>query len=132
MRRLLLDITPLQASVPYRRMWLGMSLSAIGTQLTAVAVGLQVYDLTESTFSVGLVGLFAVVPLIILGLYGGSIIDAYDRRRVVIIASTGLLLTAGALALQAWLHLDNVWLLYGLIAAQHGFYAVNNPARATI
>lgn len=71
-----LDLTPLKASVPYRRMWLGMSLSTIGTQLTAVAVGLQVYDPTKSTFSVGLVGLFAVVPLIVLGLYGGSIIDA--------------------------------------------------------
>ncbi|MEJ7705840.1 MAG: hypothetical protein WKF82_00375 [Nocardioidaceae bacterium] len=75
-RSLFLDLTPLKASVPYRRMWLGMSLSAIGTQLTAVAVGLQVYDPTKSTFSVGLVGLFAVVPLIVLGLYGGSIIDA--------------------------------------------------------
>jgi ENTS family enterobactin (siderophore) exporter len=113
-------------------MWFGVSLSSIGTQLTTVAVGLQVYDLTGSTFHVGLVGLFAVVPLITLGLYGGSIVDAHDRRRVVLTTSTGLLVVASAFATQAWLAADNVWLLYGLVAVQSGFFAVNNPARTAI
>jgi MFS family permease len=128
----LADLTPLRVSVPYRRMWLGASLSAVGTQVTTVAVGLQIYDLTRSTFKVGLVGLFALVPLIALGLYGGSIIDAYDRRRVIITTSTGLLLLATAFALQAWLHADNLWLLYGLVAVQSGLFAVNSPARTAI
>jgi MFS family permease len=131
-RRVLADLTPLQISVPYRRMWLGSSLSAIGTQVTNVAVGLQVYDLTRSTFKVGLVGLFALVPLIVLGLYGGSIIDAYDRRRVIITTSSCLLLLASAFATQAWLDLGNLWLLYGLVAVQSGLFAVNSPARTAI
>jgi MFS family permease len=130
--RLLADLTPLRVSVPYRRMWFGSALSAIGSQVTTVAVGLQVYDLTGSTFNVGLVGLFALVPLIVLGLYGGSIIDAYDRRRVIITTSTGLLLLAGVFAVQAWLEVDNLWLLYGLVAVQSGLFAVNSPARTTI
>ncbi len=40
-------------------MWFGTFLSSIGSQLTTVAVGLQVYHLTRSTFSVGVVGLVA-------------------------------------------------------------------------
>lgn len=129
---LLLDIKPLRVSVPYRRMWLGMSLSSIGTNLTTVAVGLQVYDLTRSTFSVGLVGLFALGPLVVLGLYGGSIVDAHDRRRVIVTTSSGLLVVSAAIAGQAWLEVENVWLLYALVAIQNGFFAVNSPARSSI
>ncbi|MGH3344263.1 MAG: MFS transporter [Carbonactinosporaceae bacterium] len=130
--QLLADLTPLRVSAPYRRMWLGASLSGVGTQLTTVAVGLQVYDLTGSTFHVGLVGLFAVVPLIALGLYGGSIVDANDRRRVIIASSSGLLIIALAMAAQAWLEVSNVWLLYALVAAQNGCFAVNTPTRSAI
>jgi ENTS family enterobactin (siderophore) exporter len=113
-------------------MWVGVSLSGIGTQLTTVAVGLQVYDLTGSTFRVGLVGLFAVVPLISLGLYGGSIVDAHDRRKVVLVTSTGLLVVAAGFATQAWLEVGDVWLLYALVAVQSGFFAVNTPARTSV
>ena len=132
MRRLLLDLTPLRASRPYQRMWLGTFLSGIGSSLTTVAVGLQVYDLTGSTFSVGLVGLFTVVPLIAMGLYGGSIVDAHDRRRVILTTSTGLLLVAAALTAQAVLKLGSVELLYALAAAQSALFAVNSPARSSI
>jgi MFS family permease len=113
-------------------MWLGASLSAVGSMVTNIAVGLQVYDLTGSTFSVGLVGLFALVPLIVLGLYGGSIIDAYDRRRVIIATSSGLLLLAVAFTVQAGLEVENLWLLYALVAAQSGLFAINSPARTAI
>ena len=131
-RRLLADLTPLRASVPYRRMWIGTSLSGIGAQLTTVAVGLQVYDITRSTFSVGVVGLVALVPLIVMGLYGGTLIDAYDRRTVIITSSGGLLLVAALFSVQAWTHLDDVWLLYALVAVQQGCFAVNSPARTAI
>jgi ENTS family enterobactin (siderophore) exporter len=126
------DLTPLRVSRPYRRLWYGAIASGVGTQLTTVAVGLQVYDLTGSTFNVGLVGLFAVVPLVTLGLYGGSIVDSHDRRRVVLVSSLGLLAVAIGFATQAWLRVGEVWLLYGLVAAQSGLFAVNSPARMAI
>jgi MFS family permease len=113
-------------------MWMGTSLSGVGAQLTTVAVGLQVYDITGSTFSVGVVGLVALVPLVVMGLYGGSIIDAYDRRRVIITSSSGLFVVAVAFTVQAALGLENVWLLYALVGVQQGFFAVNSPARTTI
>lgn len=114
-------------------MWMGAFLSGISTHLTTVVVGLHVYDLTGSTFSVGLVGLFAVGPLIALGLYGGAIVDAHDRRTIVLITASALVLVAVGFAVQGWLALGNVWVLYALVAVQNGCYAVNGPARtATI
>jgi hypothetical protein len=113
-------------------LWIGQSLAAIGTQLTVVTVGLQVYALTSSTFAVGLVGIFALVPLVGLGLYGGSLVDAHDRRRVALYASVALWVLAIVIAAQAWAHLDSVGLLYGLVALQSAAFAVNNPARSAI
>ena len=132
MPRLLLDVTPLRSSRPFRRMWLGTSLSGIGSALTTVVVGLQVYDLTGSTASVGLVGLVALVPLVVLGLYGGSVVDAYDRRTVVLITSTGLWVVSLAFAVQAWAGVEDVRVLYVLVALQNGLFGINSPARTAI
>ena len=129
---LLLDLTPLRSAPAYRRLWLGLSVSNLGTQFTVTAVGLQVYAITGSTFSVGVLGVCALVPLVLLGLYGGALVDVYDRRRVALIASVGLWVVSGLLALQAWLHLDSVALLYALVALQSAGFAVNNPARSAI
>jgi hypothetical protein len=131
-RALLTDITPLQSSADYRRLWFGSTVSQLGQQMTAVAVAIQVYALTKSSFSVGLVGLFAFVPLVGFGLYGGAIADAFDRRKLSLLSSTGLWLLSIALALQAFLHVDSVALLYGIVAAQAAFFAVNSPARSAI
>lgn len=132
MPRLLMDLTPLRVSVPYRRMWLGTSLSGIGTALTNVVVGLQVYEITGSTAAVGMVGLFAVVPLVALGLYGGALVDAHDRRRVILFTSTGLFAVSVAFAWQAAVGVGDVRVLYALVAVQNALFAVNSPARTAI
>lgn len=76
---LLLDVEPLRSNPAYRRLYAGFTLSNVGSQLAVVAIGLQVYDLTRSTASVGIVGLCALVPLVVMGLYGGSLVDHFDR-----------------------------------------------------
>jgi MFS family permease len=128
-RSVLTDVRPLQESAPYRRLFFGNTVGQLGQQMTNVAVAIQVYALTHSSFYVGLVGVFGLGPLVLLGLYGGAIADAVDRRTLALVASAGLWATSTALALQAWLGNGSVWLLYGCIAVQSGFYAVNNPAR---
>jgi MFS family permease len=131
-RALLTDVTPLQESADYRRLWFGGTVSQLGQQMTAVAVAIQVYGVTRSSFSVGLVGLFAFVPLVVFGLYGGAIADAFDRRKLGLISSSGLWLLSIALALQAYLHVNSVALLYGVVAVQAACFAINNPARSAI
>ena len=129
---ILLDLTPLRASPAYRRLFTGFTLAGVGSQLTVVAIGLQVYELTGSSFSVGLVGLFALVPIIIMGLYGGALIDAHDRRIVALLAS-GVMWSSGILTmLQAWLGNTNPLVLYLLVAVNSAGFAVVSPARSAI
>ena len=132
MGKLLADITPLKESPDFRRLWLGSALSAVGSQLTLVAVSLEIYGLTQDSFYVGLLAVFALVPLVIGGLLGGSIADAHDRRRVALLASTVLWLATGLIALQSWMQWGNIWVLYLLVALQSGAQAINQPARSAI
>ena len=129
---LLLDLTPLRANPAYRRLYTGFTLSNVGSQLAVVAVGLQVYDLTRSTAAVGVVGLCALVPLVVMGLYGGALIDHFDRRRVGLVAQSVAFLTSVACAIQAWLGNTHVSVLYALVAVWNGAFAVTSPARTSI
>jgi MFS family permease len=130
--RFVADLTPLRVSPAYRRLWWGLGVSNLGTQVTVVAVGLQVYDLTRSTLAVGTLGIAALVPLVALGLYGGALVDHYDRRTVSLLASAVLWVVTAGIAVQAWLDVGSVNLLYMLVALQSAAFAINNPARMAI
>lgn len=132
MARLLVDITPLRVSPAYRRLWLGNTLSYVGTQLTLVAVSLEVFALTGSSFAVGLLGLAALVPLVVAGLYGGAIADRHDRRRVALTSSAVMWLTTVGIAAQAWAGLESVPVLYALVALHSGASGINQPTRGAI
>ena len=125
------DLTPLRVA-PYRRLYTGFALSNVGSQMAIVAIGLQVYDLTRSTAAVGLVGLFAFVPLVVMGLYGGSLADHHDRRLVGLAANAVSFLASIIAAAQAWLDSTSVVLLYGVAALWSGAFAVSSPARSSI
>ena len=132
MSRFFADLTPLRVSAPYRRIWAALGVSNIGQQMTAVAVGLQVWDITQSSFMVGLVGLAHLVPLIGFGLYGGTLSDAFDRRLVGFFSAVGLWVAAILLMLQALAGWDSVWVLYLLVGVASSFFAIGNPARHAI
>jgi ENTS family enterobactin (siderophore) exporter len=129
---LLVDITPLRRSPPFRRLWWGQGLAAIGGQFTSMAVALEVYDLTHSTFMVGLIGVFAVVPLVLVGFWGGSVIDTHDRRTVALVSAIVMWMATIGLAVEAWFHLENIWLLYAMVGLQSGAGAINMPARTAV
>lgn len=129
MRRAFLDLTPLRVSPAYRRLVAGDAVSVIGTQVTMVAVPIQVYEQTRSAAAVGLVGLAGLVPLIVFGLYGGAVADAVDRRRLVLVTTVGQVLLSGVLVAQAAAGLEQTWLLYAVVAGQAGLFAVDSPAR---
>ncbi len=130
-KRLLVDTRPLRESPAYRRLWVGQSLSTVGSRMTSVAVPIQIYALTHSSLAVGMIGLTIAVPLIGLGLVGGSIADAFDRRTLVMVTTTLLAVVSLIFALQALLDLRQLWLLYVLIALQSCLSAIDQPARRT-
>lgn len=130
-KRLLADIRPIRESPEYRRLWIAQSLSAMGNQMTNVAVPVQVYAMTHSSFAVGAIGLAVAIPLIAVGLLGGSLADAVDRRKLVLLTSSGLALLSFVFALQAALNLRQLWLLYVVIGLQGCLFAIDQPARST-
>ena len=128
-RHLLVDITPLKQSVPFRWLFGGMSLSWMARQLTVVAVPFQVYELTGSTLLVGLLGLAQLVPLLATSVVGGALVDSVDRRRLLVIAQLASLATAAGLAFNASLDQPSVWLIFALSAINAAFSAIDSPAR---
>ena len=130
-KRLFVDITPLRQSPPFRRLFAGSTLSAVGGSMTAFAVTLQVYQITHSPFAVGAIGIARMVPMLTIGLLGGSLADAADRRKLVLVTTTCLGVTSAGLTAQAFAGLRLLWLLYGLVAVQSALSAINSPARQT-
>jgi len=128
-RGLALDTTPLRASRAYRNLLVGDAVSVIGTQITAVAVPIQVYEQTGSVFAVGLVGLAGLLPIVLFGLYGGAVADAVDRRRLVLFTTLGQALLSTLLLAYAVAGLHWTWLLYLVVAGQAGLFALDSPAR---
>lgn len=128
-RRIVADLTPLRESPPYRRWWAGYMVSNIGSQLTVVVAQLQVFHITHSSFDVGLTGLVTVVPLIVFGLFGGSIADAVDRRTLMLITSSLLMVTSSLLLFQAAAHFDRLSVIYVLLGLQAGVGSVDAAAR---
>jgi MFS family permease len=127
--RLFADTTPLRTH-DFRRLWLAGIVTVIGGNLTIFAVPVQLYALTQNSAYVGLSGIFAVVPLVVFGLWGGAWADAMDRRLLLIITSCGLAVASVLLWLQAALALNNVWVVLCLLSVQQAFYAVNSPTRS--
>ncbi|MCU1683543.1 MAG: hypothetical protein JWQ81_4282 [Amycolatopsis sp.] len=130
-KRLLADIRPLRESPALRRYWAGSALSSIGNQMAAFALSLQVYQLTHSSAAVGALALTSALPIFVIGLVGGSLTDAADRRRLVLVTSSCLTAVSALVALQAFLDLRQLWLLYLLSTARALFGAIDIPARRT-
>jgi Transmembrane secretion effector len=126
---LLADTTPLRTP-DFRRLWLSGVVTVIGANLTIFAVPVQIYALTQNSAYVGLSGLFALVPLVVFGLWGGAWADAMDRRILLIIASCGLALASLLLWAQAALAANNVWVVLCLLSVQQAFFAINSPTRS--
>ncbi|MFI0788788.1 MFS transporter [Streptomyces lydicus] len=130
--RIFADLTPLRTSPDYRRLWCGNTISWMGQQMTALAVSLQVYAITRSTFAVGLVGLCSLVPLVVFGLYGGAIADTVDRRKLGLVSAAGATAMSVTLAGAALAGYHRVWLLYTVVALQAVCFAMNSPARSSM
>jgi Transmembrane secretion effector len=128
-RRFFADLTPLQWP-DYRRLWLSGIPTVIGANLTIFAVPVQIYALTQNSAYVGLSGIFALVPLVVFGLWGGAWADAMDRRVLLIIASVGLAVASLLLWIQAALSINNVWVVLCLLSVQQAFFAINSPTRS--
>ncbi|MGW2386947.1 MFS transporter [Streptomyces sp. NPDC001658] len=127
-RRWAMDTRPLRVPA-YRRLWSSTIVTAVGSQLTAVAVPKQIYDITGSSAWVGAASLAGLLPLIVFALWGGAVADAMDRRKLLLITNSGIAVTSVLFWLQAVTGLESVTALMVLLAVQQAFWGLNAPAR---
>ncbi|MFD9443780.1 MFS transporter [Streptomyces sp. NPDC060006] len=127
-RRWAMDTRPLRRPA-YRRLWSSTVVTAVGSQLTAVAVPKQIYDLTGSSAWVGYASFAGLLPLVVFALWGGAIADSVDRRKLLLVTNTGIAVTSLLFWIQAVTGLGSVGVLMVLLAVQQAFFGLNSPAR---
>ncbi|AWW39873.1 MFS transporter [Streptomyces cadmiisoli] len=128
LRALLPDLSPWRASRDFRRLWMSGLVTNFGSFLTFVAVPVQMKELTGSAAAVGAIGAVELVPLVVFGLYGGALADAWDKRRLIVWTELGMGLLSAALLVNALLPDPAVWPLYVIAALSSALVSVQRPA----
>ena len=97
-----------------------------------VAINWHVYLLTKSAFALGLVGLFRGVPIILCSLAGGVVADAIDRKKLMIVTQTVMLVSAALLTANTLAGVESVWPIYILSSFASAASAFDVPARQAL
>ena len=107
-------------------------MSGIGSQFTAVAMAWQIYELTNSAFQIGLLGLARAVPQAILLLVAGLLADAMNRRKLMMCTQIGLFCVSTMLALLTLSGKASAEMLYLATMALALFSSLEAPARQSM
>jgi MFS family permease len=130
--RIAVDLTPLRVSRDFRLVWTGLLISELGWQFSLVAVFVQTTAITNSTVAVGTTGLIGLAALVIGTLVGGRVLDAVDRRTLLIVAQLGFMAAAGLLLAGALAGDPPLILIYTGVALFAGFSAIDGPTRSAM
>lgn len=123
-----LDLSPLRRHRDFRLVFVGQLVSAFGGFLTYVALPVQIYELTKSSWAVGMVGTVQLVPLAVTSLWGGAVADAIDRRKLLLWSEALLLAASLTLAVNSKLPHPSVKLLFLVAAFMSGVNGFHRPA----
>jgi MFS family permease len=129
-RRIFLDTAPLREHRRFRLLWLGQVVSGMGNQITRIALPFQVYVLTGSTLAIGALVLAQLVPILVFSLGAGSLADAVDRRRVLLVTQVGMALTSLGLVGLALVPAPPLIAIYGVAFVAAGLSSVDGPTRS--
>lgn len=86
----------------FRLIWMGQIVSNVGTWMQGVGTGWLVLQMKNSPFWLGLLGLSFAVPMIVLPLIGGAVVDRVDRIRLLYVTQSLQMVNALVLALATW------------------------------
>jgi MFS family permease len=115
----------------YGWFWCARVASGMAFQILAVAIGWEIYDITHSTFMLGMVGLVQFLPIVLFTLIAGHVADRYDRRAVYGIALGTQGLATVVLALGTWDHwlsVTGIFVIVGIISAARSFQGPSTQA----
>jgi MFS family permease len=130
-RSLLVDLEPVKRDRDFRMLWLGQLVNGLGRQVTVVALPFELWQLTHSSLSIGLLALVQLVPILVFSLGGGAVADAVDRRRLLIATQALLAVSSACLAVLAAQPAPPIWALYAVAFVAAGVGAVDQPTRTS-
>jgi MFS family permease len=113
-------------------LFIGLIVSNVGTWMQNVACGWLVLQLTNSPLWLGLLGLSFALPMVVLPLFAGAVVDRVHRIRLLYLTQSLQMLTAFALAALTWLGLINVWHILASEFIIGVLLAFDNPARQAL
>ena len=116
----------------FRLVFFGQCVSALGSWMQMVAQGWLVYDMTGSSFYLGLVGLARAIPALAFSLVGGAVADRYDRRTIMVLANAAVGLSAVVLGLLTLSGLVQVWHIIVLALITGTAFSFEMPARQSL
>lgn len=127
-----MDVSPLRQLPDFRNLWLSALITRFGSMITYVAAPYQIKELTGSYVAVGLIGVLEIIPLVIFGLYGGTLADRIDRRKVVLVTEFGLMVSVFLLALNSRSESSQVWVIYVVAMLAASFDGLQSPSLDSI
>ena len=123
-----LDFTPLRDSREFRLLYFSQSITFFGSMMTFVALPWQVFQLTNSSFTVGMLGVVEFVAVLFMGFIGGALADYLDRRLMVRLTEASLALGSVVLIINALLPRPQVWVLFACAAFFAALTALQRPS----
>jgi MFS family permease len=112
----------------FMRFWVGQMAASFAQQMLLVGLGWQIYNLTDSALSLGLVGLARYLPQLALTLYGGHVADNLNRRTIMLISRGVMTLTIAVLAITSVLEIITPAIIYGCCITMGAARAFEMPA----
>src|SRR5437764_12137833 len=127
-RTLALDLTPLRRSREFRLLFAGQAVSFFGSMMTFVAVPWQVFQITKSSFAVGMLGVAEFAPIFVMAFVGGALADSVDRRKMVRITETLIAALTAVLIFNSLLERPRVWLIFSATILFAALNALQRPS----
>ena len=125
----LLSLFPAFGEKNYRYYFVGQLISQIGTWLQIVAQGWLVLQLTHSALLIGLVAAAATLPSLLFSLFGGVIVDRFDKKMTIVATQTASMILALVLGVLTVLNIITVWEIVVISFLLGTVNAVDMPAR---
>jgi MFS family permease len=110
----------------------GLMVSNVGTLMQNTVTAWLVWRFSHSPLWLGYLGLSFAVPMCVIPLFSGTIVDRIHRIRLLYVTQTGALLLAFALAALYWMHhLSTIWIIVATFLGA-ALLAFDNPARQAL
>ena len=116
------------ANREFRELWAANAMSNFGGQIQVVGAAWLMFNLTESAQMTALVQSATSLPTMLFILLGGALADNFNRRKIMLVTQSSMLIVALVLAFLSWNGLTTPWMLLGLVFVSSIFGSLNNPS----